>query len=197
MWNERYSEPGFAYGTQPNEFLASVANMIPPGRVLSLAEGEGRNAVYLAGRGYDVVAVDASAVGLEKAKQLAKERGVRISTQVADLNGFQIEPESWNGIVSIFCHLPAAVRATLYRAAVHGLKPGGVFVLEAYTPAQLKSGTGGPSNAELLPSLAQLKNELAGLEFAHAVERERDVVEGRYHTGRASVVQLVGIKPMA
>ena len=195
VWNERFNEPGFAYGTKPNDFLASVANLIPTGRVLSLAEGEGRNAVFLAGHGYDVVAVDSSAVGLEKAKCLAAERKVKISTLVADLKDFEIAPSSWNGIVSIFCHLPPTIRRTLYRAAVAGLKPGGVFVLEAYTQAQLTHGTGGPGKAELLMSLDQLKIELAGLKFVHAVEKERDVIEGKYHTGRAAVVQVVGIKP--
>jgi SAM-dependent methyltransferase len=195
MWNERYSEPGFAYGTQPNDFLASVVNLIPPGRVLSLAEGEGRNAIYLAERGYEVVAVDSSTVGMEKANRLAAEHKVKINTIVADLTDYQIKPASWSGIVSIFCHMPPVVRAALHRDVVAALKPGGVFVLEAYTPAQLKHGTGGPAKAELLMSLDQLKAELAGLKFVHAIERVRDVIEGKYHTGRAAVVQLVGVKP--
>jgi SAM-dependent methyltransferase len=192
IWDERYSQPGFAYGDEPNEFLASTAGLIPAGPVLCLAEGEGRNAVFLAGLGHRVVAVDQSAVGLAKARQLADTRGVVIETVQADLARFAIEPGAWAGIVSVFCHLPTAIRVPLHQAVVRGLRPGGVFILEAYTPAQLGRGTGGPPDADLLASLADLTAELAGLEFSHAVEVERDVLEGRYHTGRAAVVQIVG-----
>jgi SAM-dependent methyltransferase len=190
-WNERYSAEDFVYGTEPNEFLASVAGQIPRGPVLMLGDGEGRNGVFLASLGYDVVAVDQSAAGLAKAQGLAEQRGVRLQTQQADLRDFAIEPDTWAGIVSIFCHLPPEIRVPLHAAVVGGLRPGGVFVLEAYTPSQLGRGTGGPPCAEMLLSLGDLQREAAGLEFLHAVERERVVREGSYHTGLASVVQLV------
>ncbi|HEY7118223.1 MAG TPA: class I SAM-dependent methyltransferase, partial [Tepidisphaeraceae bacterium] len=141
-WDERYGQPGFAYGDAPNDFLMAVAGRIPPGPVLMLGEGEGRNGVYLAGLGYDVVAVDQSEVGLAKARRRAEERGVRIRTQQADLAHFVIEPGAWAGVVSIFCHLPPAIRVPLHAAVVRGLRPGGVFVLEAYTSRQLGRGTG-------------------------------------------------------
>jgi SAM-dependent methyltransferase len=190
-WNERYSAPGFAYGTEPNDFLASVADRIPPGPVLTLGEGEGRNAAFLAGRGHEVVAVDQSEVGLAKALRLAEERGVRVQTQQADLSDYPIRPGAWAGIVSIFCHLPPSIRVPLHAAIVGGLRPGGVFVLEAYTPRQYGRGTGGPPSPELMVTLEDLTNELAGLEFLHARELEREVHEGVYHTGLASVVQLL------
>jgi SAM-dependent methyltransferase len=192
MWDERYSEPGFAYGTEPNEFLASVAGRIPVGPVLSLGEGEGRNAAYLAGLGHRVVAVDQSEVGLGKARRLAADRGLTIETVCADLGGYLIEPSAWAGIVSIFCHLPSRVRVGLYAAAVRGLRPGGILVLEAYTPRQIGRGTGGPQDPDMAVSLAGLLEELAGLEFVHARELDREVREGAYHTGVASVVQVVG-----
>ncbi len=194
-WDKRYSEPGFAYGTAPNDFLVSVADRIPRGKILSLAEGEGRNAVYLASLGLDVLAVDGSAVGLRKAVRLAKERGVAIATLVADLGDFRIAPEAWDGIVSCYCHLPSAIRAPLHRAVVKGLKPGGVVVLEAFTKKQLAYGTGGPQSLDMLMSLDELKRELVGLEFVHAAEIERDVREGSKHTGLASVVQILAAKP--
>ena len=195
MWDERYNEPGFAYGTEANEFLTCVSDQIPKGRVLSLCEGEGRNAVFLAKQGFEVHAVDASPVGLEKAKQLANANNVDIRTRVTNLAEFIIEPESWDGIISIFCHIPAAVRRQIHTAVVHGLKPGGVLVLEAYTPAQLTYGTGGPASTELTMGLHKLEEELRGLDFVHACELERKVVEGKYHTGLGHVVQIVARKP--
>jgi SAM-dependent methyltransferase len=197
MWDERYSQPGFAYGTEPNEFLASVAGRIPAGPVLSLGEGEGRNAAFLAGLGYSVVAVDQSGVGLAKARRLAADRGRAIETVCADLAAFPIEPRAWAGVVSIFCHLPRRVRVPLYAAAVRGIRPGGVFILEAYTPGQVARGTGGPKDPDMLVSLAEVNEELAGLELVHACELEREVHEGAYHTGMASVVQVVGLRPRA
>ena len=195
MWDQRYGVPGYAYGTAPNDFLVDVAARIPPGRVLSLGEGEGRNAVFLAARGHAVVAVDQSAVGLAKARRLAAERGVHVETVCTDLDAFAIEPGAWAGIVSVFCHLPRSIRVPLHAAIVRGLQPGGVFVLEAYTPAQLGRGTGGPGVPELLPSLAELKVELQGLDFLHGVEREREIHEGNHHHGVGAVVQILARKP--
>jgi SAM-dependent methyltransferase len=195
FWDDRYAEPGYIYGTLPNEFLAASAGSIPQGgRVLCLAEGEGRNAVYLASLGYDVTAVDSSLVGLKKASELATSKGVSITTKATDLAEFIIEPEYWDGIVAIFAHLPPALRSRVHRSAVEGLKAGGVFILEAYTPRQLEFGTGGPPSLELLMPLETLKDELRGLEFIIAGETEREINEGRYHRGRGAVVQIVGVK---
>ena len=195
MWNERYSQPGFAYGTEPNDFLRDNASLIPTGRVLALADGEGRNGVYVATLGHQVTSVDLSSVGLAKAKILAADRGVTIETVVADLADFVIKPSSWEGVVSIFCHLPPALRRRVYGAVVQGLVPGGVLVLESYTPSQLALGTGGPSSPDLMPTLAQLQEELVGLEFLHGAELEREVREGAFHKGRAAVVQVVARRP--
>ncbi len=195
MWDERYSDKEYVYGTEANAFLSSQYSHIPMGKVLCVAEGEGRNAVFLAEQGYQVLGVDSSAVGLAKAQQLANERKVTIQTEVADLAEFEIEAESLEGIVSIFCHLPPPIRRSLYGKIQRGLKPGGVLVLEAYTPAQLEYGTGGPPVVELMTDLAELQEEFSTLEFVHALELTREVVEGKYHTGTGAVVQLVARKP--
>src|SRR3954470_1244677 len=192
MWDQRYSAAEFAYGTEPNDFLAARVEAITPGPVLELGCGEGRNAVFLAGRGYAVTAVDQSAAGLRKAEQLAAERGVSITTVQADLGALAIEPGHWAGVVSIFCHLPRAVRLPLYAAVVRGLRPGGALLMEAYTPAQIGRGTGGPPDPDWMMSLDGLKEELAGLEWVAAEEKEREVREGTFHTGLASVVQFIG-----
>ena len=195
MWDERYATDEYLYGTEANTFLTSVIDRIPPGRVLCLAEGEGRNAVWLAEQGRSVTAVDASPVGLDKARQLAAAGGVYIDAVVADLADYPIPADHWDAIVSIFCHIRPDLRLDLHRRSVRGLRPGGVFVLEAYTPAQLRHRTGGPPNEAMLMTLAGLRQELAGLDFVHAVECEREVVEGRLHHGLGAVVQVVAIRP--
>lgn len=191
FWDRRYSAPAYAYGTEPNGFLVEVAVRIPAGPVLCLAEGEGRNAVWLAARGHAVTAVDSSATGLAKAASLARSRAVHIETIVADLSSFAIAPGAWSGIVAIFAHLPPHLRRAVHRAAARGLACGGVFVLEAFTPGQLALGTGGPKQRELLYTLDELRVDLGSLDFKVGREVERDVVEGRYHTGRAAVVQVL------
>ena len=195
MWDERYSREEFVYGKDPNDFLREQVTMLPVGRTLCLAEGEGRNAVFLATRGHRVTAVDWSLVGLEKARRLAQERNVRIETVHTDLSHFRIEPESWNAIISIFAHVPPPLRRVLHREAVAGLVPGGVFLLEAYTPEQLKYNTGGPPAEEMMMTLETLQAELDGLEWLHAEESVREVREGEFHHGEGAVVQLIGRKP--
>lgn len=195
QWDERYGGGEFVYGTAPNDFLVAMAGRIPPGRVLCLAEGQGRNAAYLAGRGFEVTGVDSSAVGLEMARQLAASRGVTITTVVADLAEFDPGVACWEGVVSIFAHLPAAIRRRVLPRMARALRPGGLLILEAYAPAQIGYGTGGPSSRDLLASLDELRADLDGLVFQHAVEIEREVVEGRLHTGRAAVVQIVATAP--
>jgi len=195
MWDQRYSDEEYVYGKDPNEFLANSANKIPKGKVLCVAEGEGRNAVFLAERGYDVIAVDSSSVGLAKARKLAEERGVNIQTIECDLANFDIEPDSWDGVVSIFAHVPPQVRTQLHKKIVNGLRSGGVLILEAYRPDQLKYKSGGPPTAEFMMTLQGLEQELTGLTFEYGVELDRDVVEGKFHTGKGAVVQIIGLKP--
>lgn len=192
MWDERYSLPEYAFGTQPNDFLVSVASKIPQGRVLCLGEGEGRNAVYLASLGYEVVAVDQSKIGLAKAEQFATQQQVKIHTIAADLADFVIEPKSWQGIVSIFCHLPSPLWRRVHRSAVAGLTRGGLLILEAYTPRQLQWKTGGPKNLDMLVSLDLVRSELADLDFEVLQEVERNITEGVYHNGMSAVIQVLG-----
>ena len=191
-WDARYAEPGWAFGTEPNDFLREHAQALPAGgRVLCLAEGEGRNAVHLATLGHDVLAVDRAAVGLEKARALARERGTEIATVVADLAHFPLESDAWDGIVSIFAHVEPDVRRALHAQVPGALRRGGVLLLEAYTPTQVERDTGGPPDTARLMTLDLLREELPGLVFEREREVERDVVEGRYHTGLASVVQVI------
>ena len=195
MWDERYNTKTYVYGTEPNEFLRKSMLDSKQGEVLSLAEGEGRNAVFLAQLGHKVTAVDASKVGLKKAEQLAATRGVDIKTVVQNLDSFIFEPEKWDYIISIFCHLSPDLRKKVYHGAVKSLKPGGLLIIEAYSKKQLQYGTGGPKDIDLLIDKNELEDELKGLNFLRSTERMREVNEGIFHNGAASVVQLVGQKP--
>jgi SAM-dependent methyltransferase len=194
MWDERYNTPEFVYGKTPNTFLAANSHYLPKGKVLCLAEGEGRNGVYLAKQGYQVEAVDGSKVGMQKAQALAKAENVPINTTVADLAEYTIQPNTYSGIVSIFCHLPKSLRVKIHKQVLAGLQQGGVFILEAYTPAQLTFATGGPKDIDMLMTLVELKNELQCLDVILGQETEREVIEGTFHTGRAAVVQVIAIK---
>ncbi|MDH5471802.1 MAG: class I SAM-dependent methyltransferase [Gammaproteobacteria bacterium] len=194
MWEERYGAEEYAYGKQPNDFLVECIDKIPKGKVLCIADGEGRNAVYLAEHGCDVTSVDASTAGMRKAEQLARERNVTIKTIVEDLADFEIQSSSWDAIISIFCHLPPDLRKKVHKNIITGLRPEGVLILEAYTPEQIELGTGGPKDVDLTMTLESLKTELYGLNFSHATEKKRDVIEGIYHTGCGAVVQLVAVK---
>ena len=194
-WDHRYGDAGndFVFGTAPNDFLAACVEHLPAGAALCLAEGEGRNAVYLAERGHTVTAVDQSSVGLAKAQRLAKQRDVALTTATADLADYDIEAGWWGLIVSIFCHLPRALRREVYGRVAAGLRPGGTIVLEAYSPRQVEFRTGGPvKSPELLVPIDNVRHEFPGIVWDIAHEIERDVVEGNGHTGRAAVVQLCG-----
>ena len=193
-WNERYSEPEFVYGTKPNSFLAENVNLLSS-PVLSIGEGEGRNAVFLATQGLQVHAVDGSKVGLSKAVQLANLNNVKIDTQVVNLESFIPQESVYNAIVSIFAHLPSMTQKKVYPLLLRSLKPGGIFMLEAYSENQRGRGTGGPSDIDMLMTCTKIENEFSDLEPLLLQEIIRDIQEGKYHTGMASVIQFIGQKP--
>src|SRR6185503_242011 len=163
MWNERYAGDEFAYGTKPNSFLVQNASLLTS-PVLSLAEGEGRNAVFLASLGLDVLGVDSSDVGLAKAQKLAASRGLAIRTEVADLALYEPPENHYGSVISISAHLPSRVRSRLYSQVERCLKPGGIILLEAYTQAQISRNTGGPKDPDLLMDLAELEQQFPNCE---------------------------------
>lgn len=194
MWNKRYDGEDYAYGTKANDFLVTMVNRLPTGKILCLAEGEGRNAVWLAEQGNDVTAVDSSDIGLQKADKLAKVRGVKITTFYADLADYDIGTQQWDAIISIFCHLPHELRQDVHRRCVKGLRDNGMFLLEAYTPQQLEYKTGGPPVSEMMMEMQSLSSELNGLEFLHLQECVREIHEGEFHNGTGAVVQALAKK---
>jgi len=194
MWNQRYSSKVYAYGTKANDFLVSMYDRLPTGKILCLAEGEGRNAVWLAEQGNEVTAVDTSDIGLQKARKLAKARDVEITTVHADLADYDIGTQQWDAIISIFCHLPPDLRQDVHRRCVKGLRDNGMILLEAYTPLQLEYKTGGPPVAEMMMDMRSLSSELIGLEFLRLQECVREIHEGEYHNGTGAVVQALAKK---
>lgn len=193
FWNDRYAGSGYFYGTEPNSFLAERCGLIE-GPVLSLSEGEGRNAVFLAEQGFDVLGVDLSKIALEKASQLAKSRGVEIRTLVADLAAYEPEENHYGAVISISAHLPSAIRNRLYPLIERALKPNGIVLLESYAVNQLSRNTGGPRDADMLMTVEKIQQEFPHLEHVQLQEIEREVVEGTGHTGMASVIQFIGRK---
>ncbi|QBG49117.1 methyltransferase domain-containing protein [Verrucomicrobia bacterium S94] len=192
MWNKTYSTNEFVYGTEPNDFLKKNADLLKPGSVLCLADGEGRNGVYLAKRGFDVTSVDQSEVGLRKARKLAEANNVEIKTICADLNDFAEEPNCWDNIVSIFCHLQPPLRKKVHAASAKALTGNGIFLLEAYAPEHLEMpGTGGPPVPEMMYSAKMLKQDFESLDIFHVRQTEREVNEGSKHYGQAAVVQFI------
>jgi SAM-dependent methyltransferase len=194
-WDERYGEEGWAFGTEPNDFLREVLPRLPVGDVLVLGDGEGRNGVYLAGCGHRTVTVDLSPVGVAKARALAAERGVEIDARVADLSDFDMGAKQWDAVVSIFCHLPPALRASVHSRVRAALRPGGRFVLESYTAANIGRGVGGPQSSDMTLELAELERDFMGWTLEVHRDVERPVVEGRYHSGLSATVQFVAVKP--
>ena len=193
FWNKRYAGDDYLYGTEPNSFLAEQHKRLR-GPVLSLSEGEGRNAVFLASHGLEVVGVDISAVALEKAKRLAKSRGVEIATIVCDLETFEPEENKYGSVVSISAHLPSKIRNRLYPLLEMSLQSAGIIVLEAYSENQLSRDTGGPKDWDMLMSVDKLRREFPNFEPVLLREIERELSEGDGHTGMASVVQFIGRK---
>lgn len=193
FWNRRYAIGGYLYGTEPNSFLAEHCSLLNA-PVLSLSEGEGRNAVFLASGGLEVLGVDISMIALEKAKKLAKSCGVEIKTRVTDLATFKPEENHYGSVVSISAHLPSAVRNRLYPLIERSLKPDGIIILEAFSENQLLRDTGGPKDADMLMTVDKIHREFPNFEPIILREVERDVSEGEGHTGMASVVQFIARK---
>ena len=193
FWDQNFAGADYRYGTQPNAYLAAQAHRVAPGStVLVPGDGEGRNGVWLARQGHRVTAIDLSTVGLDKARRLAQAQGVALHTQVADLGQWAPAPASADAVVFVFVHLPPGVREAAHRAAVQALRPGGLLILEAFTPAQLSCHSGGPKALELLYTLEQLRADWgSALEELHAEETTTSLDEGPGHQGPGQVVHGV------
>lgn len=195
-WEARFSGPDYLFGTEPNAFLRRHASRLPRGgKILAVADGEGRNGVWLAEQGFDVTSLDFSPTALAKARALAQARGVTLRTEQADLAGWPWPPEAFDGIVAIFIQFAAPpLRRAIFDGIKRTLRPGGVLLMQGYRPEQLGYRTGGPSSEENLytrPLLAEAFADFAEIEIA---EYDSAIHEGSGHSGMSALIDLIGRK---
>ncbi|NQV97679.1 MAG: class I SAM-dependent methyltransferase [Acidimicrobiaceae bacterium] len=198
-WDDRYAGSEFAFGTKPNDFLRECVESTNIASeaidILCIGDGEGRNGVFLATAGHRVTTVDLSLVGVRKGRDLAKQHGVTVNSLVADLDNYDLENTKWDLVVSIFCHMPPTLRTKVHRNIVSALRPGGSFLREAYRPANVGRGVGGPQNPELCVTLVEIETQFSDFSFVIAREVERYIAEGKFHSGFSATTQVLVRKP--
>jgi SAM-dependent methyltransferase len=192
-WETRFAAPGYHFGKEPNAFLKSKAHLLKAGeKALSIADGEGRNGVFLAGLGLDVLAMDFSPAALAKAQALARERGVTARFEQADLETWTWPAGEFDVVVAIFIQFCAPpLRARVFESMKRALKPGGLILMQGYRPEQLKYKTGGPSQVEQLYTRELLENAFADCASVELEEYDREVHEGSGHGGMSALIDLV------
>lgn len=194
FWDERYSTKEYAYGEKPNRFFKEEISKLKQGSLLFPAEGEGRNAVYAATLGWQVSAFDTSTEGREKALQLAKKYEIEIDYRIESYEKTSFLPETFDCIVLIFAHMPAALRETNHQHLLEFLKPGGTIILEGFSKEQINRESGGPRDKQMLFSAEELKNDFRGLSSLYIEETDTVLDEGPFHQGLASVIRVIGKK---
>jgi SAM-dependent methyltransferase len=196
-WQARFATPDYAFGKEPNYFVRSCRKLLPPhGRALAVADGEGRNGVWLAEQGLDVVSLDFSPAAQSKARALAAERAVTVNFVQADVHAWDYPQAAFDVVVEIFAQFsPPAERAIKWRGMRRTLKSGGLLIIMGYTPKQLQYGTGGPKQVEKLYTRAMLEREFGDFRDLTVVEEEREMREGASHAGISAVIGLTAAKP--
>ena len=195
FWDRKYGRPEYVYGTEPNRFLVDHVTgcLKPGGEVLTLGEGEGRNAVWLAGQGYVVTAVDYSRPALEKLHILARSQGVEVCSYLSDVMDFELGEARWDAVVLLHMHLPPQKRSVLHRRIVKALRPAGHLFLEALRCDQFGRRSGGPERSELFYSAETLRRDFHDLAISRLVEEDRFIESGE-HRGWTSVINLIARK---
>lgn len=193
FWNERYSKNEYIYGTQPNRFFKEQLDKLKPGSILLPAEGEGRNAVYAASKGWSVTAFDISENGKKKAIRLSKENNVSIDYKVAEVFDFKTN-KKFDVIGLSYAHFPEDIRRQANQYVLQFLKTGGTVIFEAFAKAQLGNASGGPKNQEMLFSIKEIKEEFSGLQFEILEQQTIQLNEGQQHKGKAEVIRFLAQK---
>jgi cyclopropane fatty-acyl-phospholipid synthase-like methyltransferase len=194
FWEKRYQYNAYAYGEEPNLFFKEQLDQLQPGKLLLPFEGEGRNAVYAASKGWEVIAFDFSEAGKKKALQLANKHGVNIDYCVSSWEAFDFQAKTYNVIALIYAHLPEEKRRLLHAKAAESLKEGGTLLLEAFTKKQLGNSSGGPQQLEALFDTDGLKKDFSDMRILSLKEETIQLNEGEFHNGKAEVIRLVAKK---
>lgn len=194
FWDERYAGNDSVYGRDPNQFFKTQIDKLKPGKIFMPGDGEGRNGVYAAAKGWIVDAVDFSAVARDKAVALAHDSGTQISYLVMDLAEYEPHTNYYDAVGMIFLHLNSELRKSFFAGAVNSLKPGGILIFEAYSKEQLGKNSGGPQNSEMLYDLGEIRELFGGLNELLAVRETIVLEESKFHKGEASVIRYVGEK---
>lgn len=192
-WNSRYAENDSVYGQQPNRFFKNFIDTHKPGSILLPAEGEGRNALYAASKGWDVDAFDFSEEAQKKAIALAKKKGVSINYWVQDIDKFTAN-KKYDAIGLVYVHLPKPVRQHFHKQVHNSIRPGGFLVLEAFAKEQIEFNSGGPKELSLLYDAPTICQDFPFLHTLFCGQREIELDEGKFHKGNAAVLQLIGQK---
>jgi SAM-dependent methyltransferase len=192
MWENRYSGDDYAYGTAPNEFFRQVIDTLSPGRILLPADGEGRNGIYAATRGWEVLSLDFSENGREKAIALARENNVEIQYDLADIFSYPYPDGYYDAIALIYVHVPHEKRAHLHKLLISALKPGGTIFLEGFNKNQLSYSSGGPKDINMLFSENELREDFKELDIRLLEEIVVVKDDGPFHQGESSVIRLIG-----
>jgi len=196
-WEARYGVPEYAFGKEPNYFLASCKTLLPPsGRALAVADGEGRNGVWLAEQGLDVVSIDFSPSAQKKARALARERGVDVDFRQVDVHAWEYPDADFDVVVEIFTQFSSPTERALKWAGMRrALKSGGLLIVHGYTPKQLEYGTGGPKQLENLYTRAMLDKAFGDFRDVKFIEEQREIHEGASHGGMSAMIGLTARKP--
>jgi len=197
FWNKRFEKEEFIFGKEPNEYLALQAktHLKPNQKVLCIADGEGRNGVWLAKQGMQVVGFDVSDIALKKAKQFAKENQVEIVYSLSDTDGFNWQENTYDAVIGIFIQFAEPqMRARIFQQAYKALKPGGIFILQGYTPKQLEYKTGGPSLIEHLYTEEMIRGLAKDFQILDLRSYEKELNEGARHAGMSALLGLVAKK---
>jgi len=197
FWDERFSQEEYIYGKEPNLFLKETLIGLPAGKLILPGEGEGRNAVWAALNGWEVLAIDYSESGQKKALELAENNKVKINYELQDLEEMKLPENAFDAIAMIYVHLPETIRQKVHNELIKSLKPSGVLIMEAFHKNQLKYNSGGPKDVSLLYSADILEKDFAALDTVLLTEKQIMLEEGSWHKGEASVVQYIGKKQAA
>lgn len=192
MWNQRYAQEIFVYGTEPNEFFKTQLSGLPKGKILLPAEGEGRNAVFASEMGWEVVAFDSSSAAKEKAEKLMKQKNVQFEYLIESFEAFEYHENSFDVIVLIYAH--TFNRKDNHQKILSFLKPGGILILEGFSKKQIRFNSGGPRNIDMLFSADELKSDFSEFTQMDIDELEIELQEGPLHIGEAAVIRAIGKK---